>query len=204
MKRSVIILFMMFPFLMSGRERTDCESKGFSFGCEWGYIASFHYGEHHNFFSEEGYRVDYRNERFRYHTNAEVMLHIGYDLNQSWNISLNAGYAGIFDMHHAIPISLRATRMFRRNSYGDRWFTFLDLGSGIDLKKETQALLCGKVGGGYRIALSRESGLDFLFSYRMTLAHPEVSYDGYPVRLEKINRNNAYISALSVGIRLTF
>lgn len=204
-RRTIILLFVLFlPLSMYGREHMKSGSTGFTFGCEWGYVATLHYGVHHNFFSEEGYRVDYRDEMFRYHTNAEIMIHVGYNLNPNWNISLNAGYCGVSDMHHAIPVSFRATRLFKCNPYGDRWFTFLDLGSGIDLKKEPQELLCGKIGGGYRLSLSRKSGLEFLFAYRMSFTHPEVSYDGYQVKLEKINRNNAYISALSMGIRLTF
>lgn len=205
MKRLLIILssfFLLSDVLM-------CQNKGaekcrFTYGAEWSYIASYHCGIHHNFFSEDGYRVDLNHTSFGYESNGDVYLHAGINLRRRWNLSMYAGLAGVYDIGKIVPISIRATRYFNPNQMGDRWFSFLDAGSGICLKEEPQAALIGKIGGGYRIALSEVSSLDFILAYRMTLTHPEIIFDGYKVPVNMTNRNNAYISAISIGISLSF
>lgn len=204
MKRLLLILLMLIPIsALAGNGRAD-DSKKFNIGIEWGYVASFHYGIHYNFFSQEGYRVDQNYNRISYKSNAEVYLHLDCNLNRDMILSLYAGYSGVRDFGDIIPVSLRITRMLNQNSKGDRWLVFLDAGSGICLKKNPQEIVCGKIGTGYRIALSRDSSLMLLFAYRMTLTHPEIIYDDYKVPSNMINRNNAYVSALSMGISLSF
>ncbi len=182
----------------------DRREGRFTFGAEWGYIVNIHTGFHYNFFAPEGYRVNPVGHTFGFSSNAEAYVHAGYDLNDKWNLSLYAGYAGIERYHHAVPLSLRAVRYFGRNSKDDRWFCLVDLGSGICLKKSPQALLSGKLGGGYRISLSQNAALDFVFTLRTTLGHPVIDYYGTPIPMEKTNRNNAYVNSISFGIGLTF
>ena len=86
----------------------------------------------------------------------------------------------------------------------DRWFSFIDLGSGISVKTHPQEILTGKIGGGYRMSLSRNTKLDFLVSLRSALTHPDIEYYGTEIEYSRINRNNAYVSAMSFGIALTF
>lgn len=206
MKKLILILSALFMLsdIMSCREKGEDRSCRFTFGAEWNYIGSFHCGIHHNFFSEEGYRVDLNHTSFGYKSNGDIYLHAGIDLREKWNISLYTGLAGVYDIGKIIPMSVRATRYFKANVMGDRWFSFLDAGSGVCIKKEPQATLVGKVGAGYRIALSPVSSLDFILAYRMTLTHPEIIYDGYEVLINMTNRNNAYISAISIGLSLSF
>ena len=85
----------------------------------------------------------------------------------------------------------------------DRWFSFIDLGSGISIKEHPQAILTGKAGGGYRISLSRDTKLDFNMALRTVLTHPDIYHYGDMIPHDKVNRNNAYNSALSLGIALT-
>lgn len=178
--------------------------KKFNFGIEWGYVASFHKGIHNNFFSQEGYRVDQNYRKFSYRSNAEVYLHMDCNLNRNLILSLYAGYAGVHEFGNIIPVSLRVTRMFTQSSKGDRWLVFLDAGTGICLKQKPQEIVCGKIGTGYRLTLSHNSSLTLLLAYRVTLTHQEINYDGYMVPANMINRNNAYASALSMGISLSF
>lgn len=204
MKRSIIISIMLFiPFIMNGMKVYDPELKRFTFGTEWGYVSSFHCGMHHNFFSDVGYRVDIRSQDFGYLSNADAYLHFGYNLDENWNLSLYAGIAGVYDIHKIIPLSIRTTRYFRPSAKDDRWFAFLDAGSGISTSSHPQATLNGKLGAGYRISLSRAAKLDFSLAFRMTLTHPEIEYDGYLVDFSKINRNNAYVSAIAISMTLT-
>jgi hypothetical protein len=95
-------------------------------------------------------------------------------------------------------------RYFNTEKDHDRWFMFMDAGSGISIKKPVQEIAVGKIGGGYRLALSRTTGLAFLMSARMTYTHPEIIYDKQPVSIDKINRCNAFLTAISLGISLSF
>jgi hypothetical protein len=206
MKRFLIIisLFIVSAGHMTAGDGCSKTSK-FTWGVEWGYVASFHYGIHHNFFSEDGYRVDIDNSsEFSYQGNGDVYIHLGCDLSDRLNLSVYSGLTGMHAFHKAIPVSLRLSRYFDLNKGTDKLIAFADAGSGLCIKDNMQLILSGKIGGGYRITLSPSSSIDILLAYRMTLTHPEVIYDGYTVPMKWINRNNAYISAISVSLGLNF
>ena len=203
MKRLIPFIIIVLQLLPAQKAAAQ-DLKRITMGVDWGYVSSFHCGRHDNFFSEIGYRVDVESQSLGYKSNGEVYMHCGYNLNNNWNLSVYAGIEGIYDIHKVIPVSLRATRYFKQNSLGDRWFTFLDGGSGISLTSHPQAIATGKAGCGYRFSLSTATKLDFVASYRMTLTHPELIYDGYRIPKDMINRNNAYVSGISIGLALTF
>lgn len=200
----IVILLSLISFGAYAGTRNGQSFRKFTFGAEWGFISSFHSGIHHNFFSEEGYRVDINQQSIGYESNGDVYLHCGYNINQEWNLSIYAGFAGVANIGNSIPLSLRMTRLFKEDKRGDRWLCYLDAGSGVCLKQNPQMIAAGKIGGGYRMALSRTTKMDFLLGYRMTLSHPDIVFDGYTVPFEMINRNNAYVSAIALSISLTF
>ena len=203
MKKILVILLILFSFNNFVNAQQDRFSK-YTFGVEWGYVATFQSGYRYIFFPPEGYRVDVRDNSFRLQNNADLYIHSGVNLSRSWNLSLYAGYAGVGDIHKVLPVSIRATRYFGKDPLSDRWFAFTDLGSGICFKRPVQEILTGKIGGGYRMSLSRHSKLDFIISARMTYTHPQITYDQEVISQEMVRRNNAYVSALSLGLGLTF
>jgi hypothetical protein len=178
--------------------------KRFTCGAEWNYVMTLQSGFHYNYFSTEGFRVDERGNDFLYYSNGDVYFHAGYDLDERWNLSMYLGYAGVHNIHAVIPVSIRGTRYFNPNPMGDRWFAFTDLGSGICVKEQPQEILVARLGGGYSLALSRFTRLEFICSARITYTHPQVYDQGDVIRLNKTNRNNAYVSALSLGLGITF
>ncbi|MBQ6688398.1 MAG: hypothetical protein IJN02_04085 [Bacteroidales bacterium] len=196
---AIIILLTVISAASYGKDRAHI-----TYGVEWGYIAFIQHGTHYNFYSPEGYRVDINNNRIKYRSNAEISFHTGYNFNTRWNLSIYIGYMGISDLHHAIPISIRATRSFCENRYGDKWFAFADLGSGFSITSRPQEILCCKLGAGYRISLSTKLKLDLKADARILYTHPELSYYNEPIPWDNVNRNNAYLSALSIGIGITF
>ena len=205
MKRFIVIcLLLSLSAGLQAEVRTPRNETRLTFGAEWSFISSFYSRVHHNFFSEEGYRVDLIQRSIGYESNGELELHCGYDLNNDWNISLHTGFVGIYNIGNAIPVSLRLTRFFNENKAGDRWLCYIDTGTGVCLKENPQMIAVGKIGGGYRMSLSKTTKMDFLLAYRTSLTHPKVVFDGYTVPFEKTNRNNAIIAALSIGISLTF
>lgn len=203
MKKILVILLILFSFNNFVNAQKDRFSK-YTFGVEWGYVATFQSGYRYIFFPPEGYRVDVRDNSFGLQNNADLYIHSGVNLSRSWNLSLYAGYAGVGDIHKVLPVSIRATRYFGKDPLSNRWFAFTDLGSGICFKRPVQEILTGKIGGGYRMSLSRYSKLDFIISARMTYTHPQITYDQEVISQEMVRRNNAYVSALSLDLGLTF
>lgn len=207
MKRLLIILLIInsFNIKVKAESRPDSEPAKLSWGVEWNYIGTFHSGYHFNFFSAEGYRYDMRGNRSGYHSNADVCVYGGINLKEGRdNISIYLGLAGAGDIHKVIPVNLRYTRFFRQDSKSDRWFCFIDAGSGICIKQEIQETAAAKIGGGYRLALGREVCIDFLIAGRLTYTHPQIVFEGNAIPLSSTNRNNAYISGISVGMALSF
>lgn len=200
---SVISAIILSVITLNAQDRKG-SLPAFTFGAEWGYVATFQCGYHNNFFAPEGYRVDDRGNVFGLYNNSEAYLHVGYNLNAVWNLSLYIGYAGMADTQPIIPVSVRGTRFFGSDHLSDRWFCFADLGSGVGLNRHPQEILSGRLGGGYRLSMSRLTKLDLIASLRMTYAHNEVDYKGTPIAIGSINRNNVYASALSLGISITF
>ena len=204
MRTAMIILSFMLSCLCANAQEKQGSLSKFTFGAEWGYVATVQYGYHTNFFSPEGYRVDKRDNTFGLYNNAEVYFHAGYNLNDRLNVSAYLGYAGLADVQAIVPFSIRGTRFFGDNHMDDRWFCFADLGTGISIKKNPQETLSCKLGGGYRLSLSRTTKLDFVASIRMTYTHIDINYKGYEIDPDYTNRNNGYASALSFGLSITF
>ena len=204
MRRFVTYVILAFLPVLSYAGDGAKTGGGLTFGTEWGYILTFYSGYHNNFFSPDGWRVNEKDVGPCYHINAEVYFHVGYNVSNNWNISAYAGYSALQDKDHCVPVSLRATRYFKENEKGDRWLTYLDLGSGVSIKKHPQEILTGKLGTGYRFSLSEKTKIDVLASLRMTYGHSNIEFENTQISFDRINRNNLYGCALSVGLSLTF
>lgn len=200
---AIYILLAFLPVLSFAEDRAKQVSR-FTYGAEWGYILTFYNGYHYNFFSPDGWRVNEKDAGACFYSNAEIYAHAGFNLSNDWNISAYLGYTAIQDKDHCIPVSLRATRYFRENGKGDRWLAYIDVGSGVSIKKHPQELFTGKLGTGYRLSLSEKTKLDVLASLRMTYAHSNIEFENTQISFDRINRNNVYGCALSVGLSLTF
>lgn len=175
-----------------------------TYGLEWGYVGVFHSGYHYNFFAPEGYRLNPSGNSLTTCSNAEAYVHVGYNVNEYWNISFYCGLAGVEKYDWVLPLSFRGTRFFGDDPMKNRYFAFIDLGSGVVIKPDPQELLVGKFGGGHRFSLGRRVKLDLMASIRTTYTHPQIDYYGVKIPQERINRNNAYVSAISFDIAITF
>lgn len=200
MKKLVICILCLLPII----GRADERLPRITFGAEWSYMATIFSGYHYNYFSPEGYRFNVDGTDFHLYNNGEVLLHLGYNINECWNISAYTGIAGIADYHNSIPINVRATRYFGHNPLKDRWFSFVDLGTGITVKRPVEGILSVKAGGGYRISLSRDTKIDLLGAVRYTYTQPQVYHDNITISHEDTNRNDAHLVSLSFGLSLTF
>lgn len=204
MKRFAAYIFiLLLPVISSAEEKTSY-AKRLTYGAEWGYVCTFFSGYHNNYFSPDGWRVDEKDSGLRHFSNAELNLHLGCDVSDKWNISGYLGLTAIQDTDYCIPVSLRATRYFHENQKGDRWLTFIDLGSGISIKKHPQEILTGKIGTGYRIKLSEHTKLDFIAALRLNYTHSDIIFENTEINYDRINRNNTYGCAISAGVSLSF
>lgn len=201
---SILLILSIFNISVKAKNTEGERPSRLTYGLEWGYSAAVFSGFHYNYFAPEGFRMDEFGNSFIYRSNAEAYLNVGYNLSDIWNIAVYAGYAGVSDLHKAIPISFRGTRFFGDDPAKDRWFAFMDLGTGICLKKPVQEIFSGKIGCGFRMALSQTTGLDFIFAVKTIYTHPYIYYDGIEIPFNKTNRNDAYISSLSLGLALYF
>ena len=202
--RKAFLIASVLVFLGTALKAQDNTYPRFTYGAEWGYTGIFYYGYHYNFYAPEGFRVDPRGHSFTYESNGEAYLHAGYNFSHKYNLSLYAGISAVMEYHHTVPVSIRLTRYYGDSHLADRWLTFIDLGSGIILKEYRQDMYTGKIGGGYRLSLSRDTKLDFIVTIRTILTHPDIEYDGVEITPDRINRNNAYCSGASIGMALTF
>lgn len=206
MKKLTLILLTIFLF----NNNVIAQDKGretypkYTLGLEWGYVASLTTIYRYNFYAPEGFRVDEKGVLSGSQSNADLYLNVGFNLNPLWNLSLYIGYAGVGDYHKILPVSIRGTRYFGTDPLQNRWFAFADAGTGICLKTPLQEILTAKIGTGYQITLSRDTKLNFMIAARSTFTHPGILFDNNRIPMNRINRNNAVVSALSIGIGLTF
>jgi hypothetical protein len=176
-----------------------------TFGAEWSYVGTFHYSTRFNYFNTEGYRQNRNSHHFGYWSNGEALLHVGYNLTDRWNLSVYAGISGMADIHNAVPVSIRATHYFSKDSATkDTWLAFADLGTGLSIKHEPQEILTGKIGGGYRFSLSPDTKLDFIAAFRLAYTHPQIMDGDDMITLKWTNRNIAFLQSFSIGMAIIF
>ena len=176
----------------------------FTYGVEWSYISTLHSTWHYNFFSPEGYRMNTRGSETMYRSNGEAYVNAGYNFDENWNLSLYIGLTGLNDLHKAVPVTLRGTYYFGCNPLSDRWFSYMEAGSGISLKLPSQEIFACKAGGGYRISLSRNTKIDFMLAVKVTYTHPDIFYDQVKIDFNKINKNGMALTSIALGMGVRF
>ena len=201
MKRFALILLILSTFAIKANAQGESLPR-MTFGAEWSYISTIHSSWHYNFFSSEGYRVNLKGSEIMHHSNAEAFLKAGYNFNENWNLALYVGIAGIGNVHKALPVSLRSTCFFGKEYMADRWFSFIEAGSGISLKLPPQEIFACKAGGGYRISLSRNTKMDFIVAVKVNYTHPDVIYEDVRIEHDRINRNGMTLTSVSVGMAI--
>ena len=205
MKRGLIIftLILLTYFCAAGKTRTY-DIPRLTYGVEWSYVETVFHGNHNYFISPEGYRIEQIEFEGRHIPNGEVNIHAGCNLNPCWNLSVHLGYTGIGDMHPGLPATVRLTRFFGKDYLADRWFAYGEAGSGISIKENIQELITGKIGGGYRISLSKYTKVDFMASIRYMQTHPEIEYYGEEIKAKYVSHNVGRTISATIGIGLTF
>ena len=207
----IICCVLLFAFACPSFAKTggcvkrDCPLV--TYGIESSYALTFLSFSHFNYISADGDRRDQRTMSSNIFSNGQFLIHAGLNVSPAVNISLYTGYSGIYRGERMIPLSLRAT-WFPSAKRPDehRWLLFCSGGTGFSDFDDVDYSLEGKVGAGYRISLNRSVKLDFLFSIQEVFTHPGAyesdAMDYVPA--ERLRRNDAYITAATIGIALVF
>lgn len=205
----VLLLSALLPAWAAGKK--DRSFPRMTFGIEGSFSGTFLAYRHSNFISNYGYRIDRKTFRHRFHGNGEFLLHIGYNVSSNINLSIYSGYSGAGNgkSGHIYPFNLRCTWYPSERAEDDRWFAFLDVGPALK-KTGSKADIAGngRIGGGYRLSITRSVKLDFLISLRQVILRninlqPGGMGTEY-IEKEKIRRNNASYTALTLGVGITF
>lgn len=179
-----------------------------TFGIEGSFATNFWTYSHFNYIADEGYRVNIRHNEPDLHLNGQLLANAGCNLSQRTNLSVYCGICGLSTREIMMPVSLRFTYMFGDSPLKNRWITFAETGIMTERLKLEEFSAIGKLGGGYRISLSRSVKLDLLMAYQAVFAHPDVSEISgdktIPVTGDRLRRNNAILNALTFGFGLCF
>ena len=170
---------------------------------EWGAgmtIADIHL---YNYLLDGGYRMNGNEVYFGGKVNAYWQGSIGCELSPTWNLALNAGYEGVDRQFRVYPVTLRATH-FLASSTVDGWFLYGEGGVGLWSISDISAVL-GRLGAGYRLALTSHTSLDFLLSYRLSIRNPDL-FDPdstLPIPPERIALNHLYANKLTLSVAIS-
>ncbi len=175
----------------------------FTYGVELDYSAAFCNFYHHNYLaSGTGNRVDATGSDLYYENNGIVLGHFGVNAGKHLNFSVYGGYGSIAREEQIFPLSLRATWLFGKDPLSSRWLCFLDGGVAIRSSAETGGI--GKIGGGYRISLSRSVKLDLMFSYQLVYSEITIAdSNGVTVTENRMRRNDNYLNSINLAIGIT-
>lgn len=174
----------------------------FTYGIEWSYIATINTVYHHNFRAKEGFRMNEKGSTMMYASNGAILAHAGINIGVNCNLSVYAGYAGLAEGYAVMPVSLRYSWLFGKDPSASRWLCFIGGGCGLHAGDDSISYT-GRIGGGYRMSLSRSIKLDFTVSYQCSYAGiPFSDIDG-EVPADRIRRNDNYLSAINIGIGIT-
>ncbi|MBO8445287.1 MAG: hypothetical protein IAC23_06300 [Bacteroidetes bacterium] len=208
MKKLLLLMILMQagPVLNAGNP--DRPFPRMTFGVEGNFLLNFGAWRHFNYIADEGYRVNIKDFRSSANANGQLLANVGCNISRRVNIALYAGIAGLYEDKAAIPVSVRVTVLYGQNPLKCRWFSFADAGAGIGSFYEKDVSPFAKLGGGYRISLSRSVKLDFMIAYQLLASHPGVTeeIDGVPTPVTgtRLRRNDMLTNALSFGIGLNF
>ncbi|MCD8312665.1 MAG: hypothetical protein LUC24_00720 [Bacteroidales bacterium] len=174
----------------------------FTFGTEWGYSANFNHSYHYNYTSTNG-RVDTRGNFMCLRNNGYITVHGGVNCGSHLNLSVYAGYEGIYKGQAIVPVTLRGTWLFGRNPLSQRWLAFLDGGWAVS-PSQYDAGAIARAGAGYRIPLSRSVKLDLMLSYEYKYASIDI-YDegGAVVAADRVRRDDNYFSSINISLGIT-
>ncbi|MGM9762939.1 MAG: hypothetical protein ACI3ZQ_02830 [Candidatus Cryptobacteroides sp.] len=200
MKLKLSISFLMICICLSASAEMR-EGRHLTFGVEGDYVVSFLDIGSFAYIPVEGFRVVEQPVDWKYLGGFAYYAHIGYDITRNLNISFYGGYSSC--IYNMVPMSLRLSFYGKENRFKDRWFGFVDAGSGLSIQSKVKPIICGKIGCGYSFTLSGITSLELLFSLNGIYLQPDARYVG-SVDESKLFKSHLGVISASFGIGLKF
>lgn len=190
-----------------GAVRHSGKMRLMSFSLEWGGAFNAFYRLHNNYVTNEGSRVDIRDNGLRPDFNADILASAGFNLTTNLNLSVTSGYQGLQDGHRIIPLTLRGSWFFGDDPGQNRWFAYVDGGIGFRASEYIRNFISplAKTGFGYRLVLGEVIKLDFSCGFQYCHLHPDLfDADGQVISPANLRRNNLDIAGVRLGMALAF
>ena len=176
------------------------------FGAEWGYTLPALVEYRYNYLEETiGYRIDEDGHVWQYATNGFADVFVGYDLSDYIEISLHGGLYGVSGDNRMTGLCLRGS-WYGNGVFSDGFFGDLGAGGGMSNSASDILAFFVQAGGGYRVALSEWTALDFRFSLKSTFDHPRIwdKASGAYISDVNVRRNDAAYISLNFSIAVNF
>ena len=128
---ALLLFFSVSSLCAEGAEKQRAYTR-FTFGVESSYVLTFLNYSHFNFISADGDRRDERYTTMNVFNNGQILLHAGVNMSENLNLSLYAGYSGVYRHERMIPLSLRLSWYSGKDPMADRWILFCSAGTGFN------------------------------------------------------------------------
>lgn len=176
------------------------------YGAEWGYTATCVFNYQFDYTdSTDGFRVDESGTDLLLRNNAYGCLYAAMDFHRHYAVSVNAGFAGIYQERRFIPVGLRGTYFFKTYD-DDGVFALGEYGRGFYTDDTDYIAESYKLGCGYRYALGGTGSLDFIVSARIATDRPDVYNFNLGGKVEPmyLRKNKAWYGSINFSLAFSF
>lgn len=172
------------------------EPRRVGFSVEWGFSATVFNANDFNYLDTDGARLVDDSRCFKFYPNGGILGGIDVNPGRRFSFGLRSGFLGVEDNVRVIPVLFRVG--FAPSGVdADGCFVRIDGGIGFRDLPPYRRVGLASLGGGYRMALSRRYSIDFIFTLRGTLDHPELPGTS-------ISHNRAVYCSANAGIGVNF
>ena len=203
MKKFILtaLLLVFLPFAKAG-------AGGFphiSYGLEWGYTGTFLRSWQYNYICSEGFRIVDSDEAWRYFSNGIVLVNVGVDLGDKFNLSVYSGLSGVYFRRWMIPLEGRV-RFCPSGLDNTGFICYMGAGAMFPTSVRRETSFGAKMGAGYRVAVFRKISVDFMLSAHFTTDHDNITDPDtkHYVPTLDITKNASQYTALCVSAAINF
>ncbi|MBQ9477590.1 MAG: hypothetical protein IJU63_07405 [Bacteroidales bacterium] len=202
MKKHLRILLCLIGFCLCG---SPLQARSpWNFSLEWGYTAAFFNHYRYNYFDSEGSRVNDEGWQRRLLSNGNLRVGAGYHLSDCWNLSLMAGFEGLYEDRRVIPTTLRGTFLPEGRSRSG-WILFAEGGAGWTRRMDFGPAILARGGAGWRLPMDGGISLDVLVSLHASFDHPPVlDPEHHEISRLKVRSTTANYYGINFSLSLNF
>ena len=173
-------------------------------GIEWGYTLTLAAHHHYNYLDESiGFRINDEGWTMLPRSNAYILGSLKYSFSSVFSTSIISGFQGIYKDRRTVPLLCRVS-VSPSGRDSDGFFFFSDMGVFLtDFRRHGNQF---QIGSGYSIVLAPRCSIGLRIGARLIYDRPDVwdPIEEEYISEQNIRRNDAWYSALNMGIVLEF